>query len=83
MASLLDTTLEARMKAWRHQLHQYPEPGFNKLRTSDFVADRLTGFGLEVTRNIGKTGIVGRLKKGASYWVQLTENLLKNETVTN
>jgi len=66
MKSLLDTTLEAQMKAWRHQLHRYPKLGFNELRTSDFVADRLTGFGLEVTRNIGKTGIVGRLKKGAS-----------------
>jgi amidohydrolase len=66
MAGLLDSTLESNMKAWRHELHRYPESGFNELRTSDYVADRLSEFGLQVTRDIGQTGIVALLKKGSS-----------------
>lgn len=64
MVNKIDKTLLGQMIDWRHELHRHPEFGFDELRTSEFVADRLSEFGLEVTRNIGRTGVVGLLKKG-------------------
>lgn len=51
---------------WRHDIHAHPELGFNENRTADLVAQRLTSFGLEVHRGIGKTGVVGVLRNGSS-----------------
>lgn len=51
---------------WRRDIHAHPELGFEEQRTSDLVAERLAGFGIEVHRNIGKTGLVGRLSYGNS-----------------
>jgi hippurate hydrolase len=51
---------------WRRDLHAHPELGFEERRTSDRVAELLAGFGIEVHRNIGKTGLVGRLRTGNS-----------------
>ncbi|ANW00163.1 M20 aminoacylase family protein [Bradyrhizobium icense] len=57
---------EQTMIGWRHDLHMHPEIGFEEHRTSEFIARTLAGFGLEVHRNIGKTGVVGRLAVGDS-----------------
>ena len=54
------------MIEWRHDLHRYPEFGFEENRTSDFIADRLESFGIEVVRNIGQTGLIGILTRGNS-----------------
>jgi amidohydrolase len=62
----LDTALEQQMIEWRHDLHRHPEFGFEENRTSDFIADKLQGFGIEVVRNIGQTGLLGILSKGNS-----------------
>jgi hippurate hydrolase len=51
---------------WRHTLHQHPEFGFEEEFTSDFIAKTLESYGIEVHRNIGKTGLVGIMKKGDS-----------------
>ena len=51
---------------WRRDIHAHPELGFEEQRTSDVVAEKLAGFGIEVHRNIGKTGLVGRLRYGNS-----------------
>lgn len=48
----------------RRHLHQNPEIGFEEHDTSDFVAQKLTEWGYEVERGLGKTGVVGRLKRG-------------------
>ncbi|NIY47853.1 amidohydrolase [Cedecea colo] len=50
----------------RHDLHAHPEVGFDVHRTSDIVADQLIRYGYQVTRNIGKTGLVAQLKLGDS-----------------
>ena len=42
----------------------HPELGFEEHRTSDFVASKLEEFGVEVHREIGKTGVVGVLRQG-------------------
>jgi amidohydrolase len=54
------------MTAWRRDIHAHPELGFEEQRTSDLVAVKLEEFGIEVTRDIGKTGLVGRLRVGNS-----------------
>jgi len=62
----LDPALETQMIEWRHDLHKYPEFGFEEKRSSDLIAAKLQDFGIEVVRNIGKTGLVGILQKGNS-----------------
>ncbi|WHU87516.1 M20 aminoacylase family protein [Pantoea agglomerans] len=52
--------------ALRRDLHAHPELGFQEQRTSDIVANFLQQLGIEVHRGIGKTGVVGILKKGSS-----------------
>jgi amidohydrolase len=51
---------------WRRDIHAHPELGFEETRTSDMVARKLAEFGVEVTRGVGKTGLVGRLRAGNS-----------------
>ena len=51
---------------WRRDIHAYPELGFEEHRTSDLVGEKLAQFGFEVFRGIGRTGVVGRLRAGAS-----------------
>lgn len=58
--------LRDELTAWRRDLHAHPELGFEEQRTADFVAERLASFGIEVHRGIGKTGVVGVLRSGAS-----------------
>ncbi len=46
---------------FRKDLHQNPEVGFNVTRTSKMVVKTLLDHGLEVTTEIGKTGVVATL----------------------
>ena len=50
---------KAEMASWRQHLHQFPEAAYEEEKTSDFVADKLESFGIEVHRGFGKTGVVG------------------------
>ena len=52
------------LQQWRQDIHAHPELGFEENRTSDFVAEKLQEFGMQVHRNIGKTGVVGVLRVG-------------------
>ncbi|MEI8394935.1 MAG: M20 aminoacylase family protein [Rhodospirillaceae bacterium] len=54
------------MTAWRHHLHAHPETAFDEVATSDFVAELLESFGVEVHRGLAKTGVVGVLRQGTS-----------------
>ena len=56
--------MAAEIKAWRRDIHAHPELGFEETRTSEFVAEKLREFGLQVFTGIGKTGVVGVLKEG-------------------
>lgn len=46
----------------RRDFHMHPELGFREFRTSGIVAKELEALGLEVTKGIGKTGVVGLLE---------------------
>ncbi len=48
----------------RRDFHQHPEIAFEEIRTSGIIADYLEKLGLEVTRGVGKTGVVADLKGG-------------------
>ena len=45
----------------RRDFHQHPEIGFEELRTSARIAELLEQWGISVTCNVGKTGVVGVL----------------------
>ncbi|HCK66402.1 MAG TPA: amidohydrolase [Anaerolineae bacterium] len=49
-------------QAMRRDFHKHPELGFNEIRTGGIVAKELEGLGLEVTKGVGKTGVVGYLE---------------------
>ena len=52
------------LTAWRRDFHAHPEIGFEEVRTSALVAERLASWGIEVHRGIGRTGVVGVLRNG-------------------
>ena len=52
---------KAEIEGWFRTIHAHPETGFEENRTAAFVAARLRGLGLEVTEQIGGTGVVGTL----------------------
>lgn len=54
-------TLDTRVKEIWQVLHAIPEKAFAETKTSAFIAAALEEAGYEVTRNIGKTGIVATL----------------------
>ncbi|WGR91521.1 M20 family metallopeptidase [Bradyrhizobium sp. ISRA443] len=50
------------LTAIRRDLHAHPEIGFEEVRTSGIVADKLQSWGIEVHRGLGGTGVIGVLK---------------------
>jgi hippurate hydrolase len=56
--------LAPELTAWRRDFHAHPELSFHEHRTSDIVAAKLESWGIEVTRNIAGTGLVGTLRAG-------------------
>lgn len=56
--------LQDQIVAWRRDIHQHPELGFQEVRTSRLVADTLNQLGLEVQTGVGKTGVVAYLGEG-------------------
>ena len=50
------------LTAIRRDLHAHPEIGFEEVRTSGIVAEKLKGWGIEVHRGLGGTGVIGVLK---------------------
>ena len=52
------------MVATRRDLHAHPELGFEEVRTSGIVAERLRQLGLEPRTGVGRTGVLARIKGG-------------------
>ena len=46
----------------RRDFHMHPELGFREIRTGSIVARELEALGIEVTKGVGKTGVVGLLE---------------------
>jgi len=58
--------IHSEITSIRRDIHAHPELAYEENRTSDIVAAKLQEWGLEVTRGLGKTGLVGTLRKGNS-----------------
>jgi hippurate hydrolase len=54
------------LQAIRRDIHAHPELGYDVFRTAALVAARLEQWGFAVTPNVGRTGVVGTLTRGAS-----------------
>jgi len=64
---MIDFIQEARAlfpytQSMRRDFHIHPELGFQEIRTGGIVARELETLGLEVTKGVGKTGVVGLLE---------------------
>lgn len=46
----------------RRDLHMHPELGYREVRTGGIVAKELEALGIEVTKGVGRTGVVGLLE---------------------
>ncbi len=54
------------IKLIRRDIHQHPELRYEEFRTADLVAAKLTEWNIPIHRGMGKTGVVGIIKKGSS-----------------
>ena len=66
---MIDFLNEARQlfpytQSMRRDFHSHPELGFREFRTGGIVASELEALGIEVTKGVGKTGVVGLLEGG-------------------
>jgi amidohydrolase len=57
--------LAPALAAIRRDLHRHPELAFAETRTADIVARELIACGVEVTRGVARTGVVGTLRAGS------------------
>ncbi|MCP3711951.1 M20 family metallopeptidase [Paraburkholderia sp. CNPSo 3274] len=55
---------QGEIQGLRRTIHAHPELRYEETQTSDLVAAQLTEWGIEVHRGMGKTGVVGVLKRG-------------------
>ncbi len=61
ISSLASSDIE-RLIRDRRDFHAHPELAYNEQRTATTVAERLEGLSYEVTRGVGRTGVVGVLE---------------------
>ena len=57
--------LQPDMQQWRRHLHAHPELGFEEHDTARFIAELLRSWGIETHEGVGRTGVVGVLRRGA------------------
>ena len=55
---------QEELTAIRRDIHAHPELGMEEHRTAELVARKLEGWGIEVHRGVGHTGVVGVLRNG-------------------
>jgi len=56
--------IDAKVLAWRRDIHQHPELGNRETRTAQLVAEHLRALGLEPKTGIAHTGVTAVLKGG-------------------
>src|SRR6266487_343895 len=64
---MIDFLNEARelfpyTQSLRRNFHMHPELGFREIRTGGIVAKELESLGIEVTKGVGKTGVVALIE---------------------
>jgi metal-dependent amidase/aminoacylase/carboxypeptidase family protein len=53
--------LHPELTRWRRELHQHPQTAFEETFASEFIAQRLTEMGIQISRGWAKTGVVGSI----------------------
>lgn len=56
--------IEQKVIDWRRDFHEHPELGNQEFRTAKIIAEHLESLGIDVQRNVAKTGVIGLLKGG-------------------
>lgn len=78
---------EAELIEIRREIHRHPEIGFEEVKTSKLVAEKLRDWGLEVTEGIAGTGVVGVLQgesgPGPSIALRADMDALRMQEVGN
>jgi len=59
----------------RRDLHAHPETAFEEHRTAKIVAAKLREWGIDTHAGVGRTGVVGVLKKGAGPSIALRADM--------
>lgn len=54
--------MHEEIRAWRREIHRYPELTFTENRTASLVSATLTGLGVDVETEVAKTGVVGHIR---------------------
>ena len=57
----------AFLQASREHIHQHPELGFDVENTAEYIANHLETLGLNIKRNIGRTGLIADLVINTDY----------------
>ncbi len=70
----------SEMKDWlveiRRTIHMHPELAFEEIETSRLVSEWLEKFGLEVTKGVARTGVVGLLRgKGSGKTIAIRADM--------
>lgn len=67
----------AELTGIRRDIHSHPETGFEEVRTSALVAAKLREWGVDVSENVGRTGVVGviRGKRGGGRGIGLRADM--------
>jgi len=63
------------LEALYKDIHAHPELSMQETRTAGIAADRLEKAGYQVTRGVGKTGVVGLLRNGEGPTVMLRADM--------
>jgi len=56
--------VQAKVVAWRRDIHAHPELSNRETRTADLVAQHLRSLGIEVRTGVAHTGVIGLLRGG-------------------
>ena len=67
--------LAGEIASLRRDLHAHPETAFEEQRTARIVAEKLRQWGIETHTEVGRTGVVGVLKKGNGPCIALRADM--------
>ena len=68
-------SLHEQIRAWRREIHRYPELTFTEQRTASLVNATLMGLDIPTETEVAKTGVVGHIKGGAGPVVGLRADM--------